>query len=79
MTAKYIIGTELSQIHIFPLAMNHCDVMPIDKIKSAGFIDFFVKDGNVDFKCYGESDSTGKKSNSGDYHVIKIFFKKRGN
>ena len=75
MTAKYIIGNELSEIFIFPLAINHFDIMPVNKIKSAGFIDFFVTDGKIDFKCHGESDSSGKKSNPGDDHIIKIFFK----
>lgn len=77
LTAKYVIGVEMSDIRIFPLNVAHCDVMPIDQIKNAGFVDFIPHHNGIQINCYGESDSTGKKSGENDSHLLKIFLKKR--
>ena len=86
MKAKYV-KLDHGEIVIFPEMLQHKDFREVHHDAgflhedlhpvSAGFIEFFVNDGQMDCDCFGESISLGIHSDPEDTELARVQFLRR--
>ena len=67
---KYVIFEDMKPL-IFSAAIPHGFFRPLGRIISAGFVKFFVNDGEIELAVYGHSESLDLEAKPDDALIIR--------